>query len=65
MITYNISAILKGFSESDIAGLRREQEARIRNGSVFSLAKVSLLKFRRIEPANRVVPYMGFFYCRK
>lgn len=60
VIAQNVRAILKGFSESDIAVSRREQEARIRNGSVFSLAKVSLLKFRRIEPANRAAPNRAF-----
>lgn len=59
-LTYNVRAILKGFSESDIAGMVNEHEARIKNGSVFSKAKVSLTKFRLIEPANRAALYRAF-----
>lgn len=59
-LTYNVRAILKGFSESDIAGMVNEQEARIKNGSVFSKAKVSLTKFRLVEPANRAALYRAF-----
>ena len=59
-LNYYDCAIFKAFSEVDIAVWISEQEARIKNGSVFSKAKVSLIQFRHIEPANRAALYRAF-----
>lgn len=56
----NCDAIFKAFSEVCIAVRINEQEARIKNGSVFSKAKVSFIQFRHIEPANRAALYRAF-----
>ena len=59
-IKHNFLAILKGFERSDVAGMVRAQEARIKNGTVFSKAKVALTKFRLIEQFNSAALYRAF-----